>query len=57
MRDPKRITKISKLIFKIWRKNPDLRLGQLISNAVYVSDIFYIADHDLEKRLREKYNV
>ncbi len=30
MRNPKRIKRILKLIEKIWKKNPDLRLGQFV---------------------------
>jgi len=32
MRDPKRIDRILRLIKKIWKKHPDYRLGQLLSN-------------------------
>jgi len=37
MRDPKRIKQILDLIEKIWKKNPDLRLNQLIYNIVSTS--------------------
>ena len=30
MRDPKRIPEVLAAIEKVWRKHPDLRLGQLI---------------------------
>lgn len=33
MRDPTRIPKVLKLLHIYWQANPDLRLGQLLSNA------------------------
>lgn len=36
MRDPDRINEILELISKIWHKNPDLRLCQLIGNCFLV---------------------
>lgn len=33
MRNPKRIPEILKRLQKLWEKNPDLRLGQLIENV------------------------
>jgi len=55
MRDPKRINRISKLIGKIWRKNPDLRLCQLIGNCFPAGNNYYREDDELERRLRELY--
>jgi len=63
MKDPKRINRISKLIGKIWRKNPSLRLCQLIGNCFnfstndtsIINDLYYIEDDELERRLREIY--
>jgi hypothetical protein len=55
MRDPKRIIKILDLIKKIWIKNPDLRLCQLIGNCFEAGDNYYKEDNNLEKRLREIY--
>ena len=55
MRNPKRINKISKLIGKIWRKNPDLRLCQLLGNCFVAQDLYYVEDDLLEERLREVY--
>lgn len=34
MRDHNRIKVILNLLEQIWKENPDLRLGQIISNAV-----------------------
>ena len=59
MRDPNRIEHVLGTIRRIWEKNPDLRLGQMIDNLFGVGDIdkvlFYIEDKELEKRLWEMY--
>ncbi len=61
MREFERIDRITNLINKVWKKYPELRLGQLITNAVRGLDIFYIEDEILEEKLKafdEKgYNV
>ncbi len=44
MRDPKRIIKVLKYIEKIWKKNPDLRLMQLLLNC---RTQYYTEDNDL----------
>jgi hypothetical protein len=57
MRDPDRIEPTLNILGKIWRKYPDLRLGQLIgaATAYYNRDRstkveeFYIEDTDLLK--------
>lgn len=52
MRDPKRIKRIIEKVEKIWEKNPEWRLTQLIMNALSMStDPYYIEDDDLEKAL------
>lgn len=52
MRDPQRINRILKKIENIWYISPDLRLTQLIMNALRInSDPYYIEDDDLEKAL------
>jgi len=56
MRDPKRIDRILKLIKEIWKNNPDLRLTQLIMNALQMNqDPYYVEDDKLEKKLKEYY--
>ncbi len=57
MRDLKRIPIILKRIEAIWLKYPDLRLGQIINNAIHFTDvkpkpsvsdrIYYIEDEEL----------
>lgn len=55
-RDPNRIPRILKEIERIWTKNPDLRLSQLISNCWhYKDDIFFGEDDILEERLKQVY--
>lgn len=52
MRDFRRIPKIIRLLEAYWMANPDLRLCQLISNAVFMSgalpnawdDVFHVED-------------
>lgn len=51
MRDPKRIDEILKLISKIWHKNPDQRLCQLIGNCFGKGDLYYQEDDELQEEL------
>lgn len=54
MRDPKRIEPMLELIREIWYKYPDLRLTQLIMNALKMNqDPYYVEDEKLEKALKE----
>ena len=55
MRDPDRIPEILALIEKIWKKNPDLRLCQLIGNCFSLHDLYYVEDDDLEEELERTY--
>lgn len=41
-RDPERIPKILAVLGELWSENPDLRLGQIISNA----DITFYTEDD-----------
>ena len=54
-RDPVRISKVLIKIQEIWKKNPDLRLGQLITIVAKMKkprlDIFNIEDDELFCRL------
>ena len=47
MRDKERIKVVLRTIEEIWKDNPDLRLGQLLCNAVPESWIYYIEDDQL----------
>lgn len=54
MRDPERIEKILGLIRKVWYKSPDLRLTQLIMNALKMNqDPYYVEDDLLEQALKD----
>ena len=46
------------LLTRIWIDNPELRLGQLLGNAINNEiDPYYIEDSKLEQLLRERYDV
>lgn len=54
MRDPNRIEPMLALIRKVWYSNPDLRLTQLIMNALAINkDPYYIEDEHLERALKD----
>jgi len=54
MRDPNRIEPIIQLIKEIWYSQSDLRLTQLIMNALKMnSDPYYIEDDKLEEALKD----
>jgi len=54
MRDPNRIEPIIQLIKEIWYTYPDLRLTQLIMNALKMNqDPYYVEDEKLHKALKE----
>lgn len=49
MRDHKRIPRILEKLGKVWEKNPDWRLCQLLFNTTQQYDSFYYDDDTLEK--------
>lgn len=56
MRDPNRIPQIINAIEMYWKKYPDQRLGQILSNVNNVTedridDIFYMEDDQIIKGL------
>ncbi len=54
MRDPERIKPMLELIEEIWNNHPDLRLTQLIMNALNITrDPYYIEDEHLDKALKD----
>jgi uncharacterized protein YihD (DUF1040 family) len=53
MRDPARIKRILSLLERVWHQNPDMRLGQIVTNATS-TDPFYLEDDKLEAYLREQ---
>ncbi len=55
-RDSQRIPVVLSEIQKVWEKNPDLRLGQLLMNCCANEIIMYnIEDDMLLERIREVY--
>lgn len=62
MREEARIKRMLTLIEEIWKENPDMRLGQLLTNvnSLMESFPFFLEDSDLEKSLiqyKEQYGV
>ena len=57
MRDPGRIKKVLAALRAVWEENPDMRLGQLICNAVREDMLYYIEDDTLVKALEKFYCV
>jgi hypothetical protein len=57
MRDPKRIDRIVSQLREVWMLSPDLRLSQLIVNAIRPTDpcqqIFYAEDDVVERGLHD----
>jgi hypothetical protein len=54
MRDPARIDRLLAKLGEIWREQPDLRLCQLIGNALRSNtDNYYVEDDQLEIALDE----
>ena len=60
MRDPKRIDDVLETIGTIWKKSPDLRLLQLLTNSLtrVNSEFFYfVEDDELIESLDKYYNT
>jgi len=38
---------------RLWKKHPELRLGQLLINLTNDNDLFYIKDDTLLKRIKK----
>ena len=55
MRDISRIDSILKSVGDIWKNYPDLRLGQLLLNAVRDPMLYYIEDDKLVDELVKLY--
>ncbi len=53
MRDPARIERVLGLVKEVWYNAPDLRLTQLIMNALNMNgDPYYVEDDKLEDALK-----
>lgn len=56
MRDIERIKVILERLEKLWKKYPDLRLGQLITNAINdIIVLYYVEDENLLDCLEDYY--
>ena len=56
MRDLARIERIMNVLSRIWRQNPDLRIGQILVSVAQVygftsPDIFHVEDDDILQAL------
>jgi uncharacterized protein YihD (DUF1040 family) len=56
MRNPNRIDSTLKAIGKYWKKDPDWRLGQLISNCISESNLFFIEDDDFVALIKYRFD-
>ena len=57
MRDPARIPRLLALIEAIWLKNPDMRLCQMIGNALPPGDHYHVEDDVLIVELERLYGL
>jgi len=55
MRGPERIDHVLKVVGETWKKYPDLRLGQLISNAMGGDDYVFFTEDDVLEIAVEEY--
>ena len=57
MRDVNRIDVILRQVGEVWKKYPDLRLGQLLLNCVSDPMLYYVEDEKLVDVIRSYYEV
>ena len=57
VRDPKRIDRIIPMLEAYWRRNPDLRLGQIVGNFSKDRDPYYMEDEAIEMALAHLTNT
>lgn len=60
MRDPNRIDEIIERLTKVWKKHPNMRLGQMIMNAEFYAKVslFFVEDENLVESVEElSYNI
>lgn len=56
MRDKDRIPKILERLSAVWKKHPDLRLGQLIGNVIAGDSMYYAEDAELIEAIEKFYS-
>lgn len=54
-RQAARIPQLINRLFRLWQKNPTMRLGQLIGNVIPEMDLYYVEDDELIERLEKYY--
>ena len=52
-RDPARIEVCLKAISNVWKKHPDMRLGQILQYALGDSDLWDVKDLDISEALKQ----
>ena len=55
MRDPGRIDKILDDIKSIWKKHPDMRLGQLLCNVIPETYMYFVEDDSMIDAVKKYY--
>lgn len=55
MRNPNRISDIMYELELLWRRYPDLRLGQLMLNGLSSTDLYYKEDREMVETIKEFY--
>ncbi len=53
MRDPARIDVVIEKLRDIWKRNPDMRLGQMVANVTTEDDIYHMEDSELIDRIEK----
>lgn len=56
MRNPERIDKVLAAISEVWKRYPDLRFGQLISNVFSEPTLYFIEDDELIEKIKRFYD-
>jgi len=57
MRNPNRISVVLSRLQAVWKKYPDLRLGQLITNVFRSDSLYYLEDDRLIDIIEEFYKL
>ncbi len=57
MRDPERIKPMLDMVRTVWRRDPDMRLGQMLMNCEEGDDLYFIEDEELFRRLDKLYRI
>ena len=55
IKDLQKQKRVLRVVERIWKKVPSLRLMQLLSNCFDQEDVYYVSDIALEDRLRIVY--